>query len=206
MKFAHIREANISHAAGVFHISQKYFTCPQGQISLKKARLRVLFSYRLPGIRLRRRFARPAPCKRACRSSGGECEPTPLRGSVALLHPSQKRAPMRVPFFGWDGRIRTDEYQSQSLVPYRLATSQYFLDTPYYTTSGGVCQERIFSKSIFLARGAAKTPHRARSLGATPSVLCVSSFTRRRLFCRYNRSRRKGLRQRCRTAERGPPR
>ena len=37
MKFAHIREANISHAAGVFHISQKYFTCPQGQISLKKA-------------------------------------------------------------------------------------------------------------------------------------------------------------------------
>ena len=28
MKFAHIREANISHAAGVFHISQKYFTCP----------------------------------------------------------------------------------------------------------------------------------------------------------------------------------
>ena len=39
MKFAHIREANISHAAGVFHISQKYFTCPQGQISLKKAHL-----------------------------------------------------------------------------------------------------------------------------------------------------------------------
>ena len=37
MKFAHIREANISHAVGVFHISQKYFTCPQGQISLKKA-------------------------------------------------------------------------------------------------------------------------------------------------------------------------
>ena len=26
--------ANISHAAGVFHISHKYFTCPQGQISL----------------------------------------------------------------------------------------------------------------------------------------------------------------------------
>ena len=41
MKFAHIREANISHAAGVFHISQKYFTCPQGQISLKKALLGV---------------------------------------------------------------------------------------------------------------------------------------------------------------------
>ena len=34
MKFAHICEANISHAAGVFHISQRYFTCPQGQISL----------------------------------------------------------------------------------------------------------------------------------------------------------------------------
>ena len=26
---------------------------------------------------------------------------------------------------GWDGRIWTDECQSQSLVPYRLATSQY---------------------------------------------------------------------------------
>ena len=38
MKFAHIREANISHAAGVFHISKKYFTCPIGQISLKKAK------------------------------------------------------------------------------------------------------------------------------------------------------------------------
>ena len=37
MKFAHIRKANISYAAGVFHISQKYFTCPQGQILLKKA-------------------------------------------------------------------------------------------------------------------------------------------------------------------------
>ena len=43
MKFAHIREANISHAAGVFHISQKYFTCPQGQISLKKALLSQCF-------------------------------------------------------------------------------------------------------------------------------------------------------------------
>ncbi len=31
MKFAYIREANISHAAGVFHISQKYFTCPKGK-------------------------------------------------------------------------------------------------------------------------------------------------------------------------------
>ena len=28
---------------------------------------------------------------------------------------------------GWDGRIRTDECQSQSLVPYRLATSQYLV-------------------------------------------------------------------------------
>ncbi len=28
---------------------------------------------------------------------------------------------------GWDGRIRTYEYQSQSLVPYRLATSQYLI-------------------------------------------------------------------------------
>ena len=27
--------------------------------------------------------------------------------------------------FGWDGKTRTCEYQSQSLVPYHLATSQY---------------------------------------------------------------------------------
>jgi hypothetical protein len=31
MKFVHIRKANISLAAGVFHISQKYFTCPEGK-------------------------------------------------------------------------------------------------------------------------------------------------------------------------------
>ena len=32
-----------------------------------------------PGIRLWRRFARPAPAKRACRASGGECGPVFLR-------------------------------------------------------------------------------------------------------------------------------
>jgi hypothetical protein len=30
-------------------------------------------------------------------------------------------------FNGWGGWIRTNECQSQSLVPYRLATPQYFI-------------------------------------------------------------------------------
>ena len=37
------------------------------------------------GIRLRRRFARPAPCKRACRSTGGECEPTRLQANARTV-------------------------------------------------------------------------------------------------------------------------
>ena len=33
---------------------------------------------------------------------------------------------------GWDGRIRTDDCQSQSLVPYRLATSQKYTRILYH--------------------------------------------------------------------------
>ena len=43
MKFAHIREANISHLRSKY-FTAKLFHLPEGQISLKKARLRVLFS------------------------------------------------------------------------------------------------------------------------------------------------------------------
>ena len=39
----------------------------------------------VPDIRLRRRFARPAPCKRACRSTGGECEPTRLQANARTV-------------------------------------------------------------------------------------------------------------------------
>ena len=46
------------------------------------------------GIRLWRRFARPAPAKRACRSTGGECEPAHLQSKClvvfALSQPTQK--------------------------------------------------------------------------------------------------------------------
>ena len=54
MKFAlHICEANISHAAGVFHISQKYFTCPKGEFRWKKRasrRLALFFLEAPPGF------------------------------------------------------------------------------------------------------------------------------------------------------------
>ena len=38
----------------------------------------------------------------------------------------KKHLRKQVLFAGWDGRIRTDECGSQSPVPYRLATPQYF--------------------------------------------------------------------------------
>ena len=42
---------------------------------------------------------------------------------------------------GWDGRIWTDECQSQSLVPYRLATSQYLTrHDQYYSITVPVLQ------------------------------------------------------------------
>ena len=50
MKFAHIREANISHLRSKY-FTAKLFHLPKGQISLKKARLRVLFSGRGSWIR-----------------------------------------------------------------------------------------------------------------------------------------------------------
>ena len=40
--------------------------------------------------------------------------------------PANRKATLRGGFsVGWGGRIRTDECQSQSLVPYRLATPQF---------------------------------------------------------------------------------
>ena len=41
-------------------------------------RSRIFSDLTMPGIRLQRRFARPAPGERALRSSDGECEPTHL--------------------------------------------------------------------------------------------------------------------------------
>ena len=54
-------------------------------------------------------------------------------------------------YYGWDGRIRTYECQSQSLVPYRLATSQCLARRPvvghtkYYTT-GYLIWQSLFSE------------------------------------------------------------
>ena len=48
-----------------------------------------------------------------------KCPAKPCHLSQNKGHPSD------APCFGWGGRIRTDECQSQSLVPYRLATPQF---------------------------------------------------------------------------------
>ena len=62
--------------------------------------------------------------------------------------------------FGWDGRIRTDEYQSQSLVPYRLATSLYF-ETHIIIARHA---HNVKSKSVFDTRkGAFFSPFSERS-------------------------------------------
>ena len=68
-----------------------------------------------PGIRLWRRFARPAPAKRACRASGGECGPVFLRfarenplQSEGDASNEQKKQPCWVAsFVGGATRIRT---------------------------------------------------------------------------------------------------
>ena len=67
---------------------------------ISSVRIRLQTQLLRPYIRLPRKFPRPSPCKRACRSPGGEPEPTPLRGSdESGSHPSQqKRHADGVPF------------------------------------------------------------------------------------------------------------
>ena len=60
--------------------------------------------------------------KASAAGRGGETLPGCLRLGLKLRKHS---AGFGQGMFGWDGRIRTYECQSQSLVPYRLATSQY---------------------------------------------------------------------------------
>ena len=72
-----------------------------------------------PDFRLWRKFTRPAPCKQACRASGGETEPK-HRGSNArknLCHPSQKEAATAASFWlGWpDSNRRIPESKSGAL-------------------------------------------------------------------------------------------
>ena len=43
---------------------------------------------------------------------------------ICQFHAKNKNPAQLREIFGWGGRIRTDECQSQSLVPYRLATAQ----------------------------------------------------------------------------------
>ena len=62
------------------------------------------FSIPLAGYsRVARRFPRPAPCKRACRSSGGECEPTHLlcKCLANLVSQPAEKPPRRVAFLLW---------------------------------------------------------------------------------------------------------
>ena len=75
-----------------------------GEISRKLPFSQPIAQWKFPDIRLWRRFARPAPCKRACRTSGDECEPTHLRRAQmpgGMREPPQpiQRAPGWVAFF-----------------------------------------------------------------------------------------------------------
>ena len=84
--------------------------------------VRICLQTRLPRpyIRLRRKFPRPAPCKRACRSPGGEPEPTPLRGSdESGSQPSQQKSHPEGWLFCWlgwpDSNRRVPESKSGAL-------------------------------------------------------------------------------------------
>ena len=77
-----------------------------------------------PYIRLRRKFPRPTPCKRACRSPDGEPEPTPLRGASRLWRkwepsqPAEKARHLACLFcwLGWpDSNRRVRESKSRAL-------------------------------------------------------------------------------------------
>ena len=75
--------------------------------------------------------------------------------------PNKRGSPNGLPLlFGWDGRIRTYEYQSQSLVPYRLATSQYQIRSILYHL------RHILSRVIFEKMG-------KNSGGVGPPVLLI---------------------------------
>ena len=80
--------------------SQKIAPRCRGMLGQEKA---PSFRHHRPYIRLRRNFPRPSPGEPAPRSSGGETEPTPLRGASRLGrmgdYPSQqKRHADGVPF------------------------------------------------------------------------------------------------------------
>ena len=97
------------NATSIIHYSSVLFLNEDGDIILK-----------LPDIRLRRRFARPAPCKRACRSSGGECGPTPLtRLGSHYRQPSQQKSHPEGWLFCWlgwpDSDRRVRESKSRAL-------------------------------------------------------------------------------------------
>ncbi len=52
---------------------------------------------------------------------------------------------------GWGGRIRTDECQSQSLVPYRLATPQFYSRPIIVSQSFAHVKENFSSNANFFA-------------------------------------------------------
>ena len=75
----------------------------QNSEKLQSPKIAPSFRHHRPYIRLRRNFPRPSPGEPAPRSSGGETEPTPLRGASRLGrmgdYPSQqKRHADGVPF------------------------------------------------------------------------------------------------------------
>jgi hypothetical protein len=75
----------------------------QNSEKLQSPKIAPPFRHCRPYIRLRRNFPRPSPGEPAPRSSGGETEPTPLRGASRLGrmgdYPSQqKRHADGVPF------------------------------------------------------------------------------------------------------------
>ena len=68
----------------------------------------------------------------------GSCSADWARGSYIIINKT-----------GWDGRIRTDECQSQSLMPYRLATSQYRCDSLWPDTLSIIAWNLLFGNPFF---------------------------------------------------------
>ena len=80
----------------------------------------------------RRRFELRTHCLK------GSCSADWASGSYIIINKN-----------GWDGRIRTDECQSQSLMPYRLATSQYRCDSLWPDTLDTIARKNAFGNPFF---------------------------------------------------------
>ncbi len=162
--------------------SQKIAPRCRGILGQEKA---PSFRHHRPYIRLRRNFPRPSPGEPAPRSSGGETEPTPLRGASRLGrmgdYPSQqKRHADGVPFL-LAGMAGFEPTTARVKVWCLTAWRHPIIFVPkYYTTVWPVCQQFLLCLGNFCV---------AVGRGVIFSSHCCAIFSKAlAFFCRiwYN--------------------